>query len=229
MYGWIKGVIPFTSLAFDLILEEIVLHILKTLQNGTLAKEMVQVNIYKSVGCIKKGAVRRSRRPRANLMKKSTFQTSSLACPVVFSTAARSCFNCAPEMVDHHLFFLLFHNRLKETFWPLSLCILEIFESLKNLVALSFYSELINHSFKTDRHFCTKSFSSLLPFPEIFVFSCCNEETIWLKSSHFKIIDLSFSFFLGTTWRQLGNYCEFLCCTRAPFLTCKKGEKINDY
>ena len=54
MYGWIKGVIPFTSLAFDLILEEIVLHILKTLQNGTLAKEMVQVNIYKSVGCIKK-------------------------------------------------------------------------------------------------------------------------------------------------------------------------------
>ena len=147
----------------------------------------------------KKGPLGDQEGPEQILWRKALFRHHLLLALWFFSTAAWSCFNCAPEMVDHHLFFLLFHNRLKETFWPLSLFILEIFESLKNLVALSFYSELINHSFKTDRHFCTKSFSSLLPFSEIFVFSCCNEETIWLKSSHFKIIDLSFF---------------FLCCER---------------
>ena len=143
---------------------------------------------------------------QANLMKKSTFQTSSLAALWFFS--AGSCFNCAPEMVDHHLFFGSTTHRLKKTFWPLSLFFtFEIFESQKTQLH-SFYSELINHSFKTDRHFCTKSFSSFtlfpIPFPEIF-FSC-NEETIWLKSSHFKIIDLSFFFLCERTRNYLATW-----------------------
>ena len=104
---------------------------LKTLQNGTLAKEMVQVNIYKSVGCIKKGPLGDQEGPEQILWRKALFR-HHLLLALWFFLQQRG-----HALIVHQKWWTIIYflaPLIKEQFWPPFFSLLYLrFLSLKKL------------------------------------------------------------------------------------------------